>query len=182
MWYDIAMIETSDKRILFHESQHFRQVWLWVLIAAISLVVLYGMFQQLILGNPFGNNPTSDSGLVIMGIIFGFGFPVFLYYMHLVIEVREDGLYYRFVPFHLSFRKIEFADLMKYQARTYSPIKDYGGWGIRYGQGGAAYNISGNRGVLLMQANGKSIMLGSQRPEELVEAINLALGKSPKQN
>ena len=174
------MANVNDTRIFFHETQHFRQIWLWALVVAISLVVIYAMIQQLILDNPFGGNPASDLGLVIMGIIFGLGFPVFFYCLHLAIEVREDGLYYRFVPFHLSVRKIEFADLMKYQARTYSPIKEYGGWGIRYGQGGVAYNISGNRGVQLLLTNGKSIMLGSQRPEELVEAIDRAMGKSPK--
>jgi len=171
----------NDTRIFFREVQHFRQIWLWALIVAISLVVIYAMVQQLILGNPFGSNPASDLGLVIMGIIFGFGFPVFFYLLNLATEVREDGLYYRFTPFHFSYRKIELTSLIKYQARTCSPIKEYGGWGIRFGQGGVAYNVSGNRGVQLVLAGGRQILIGSRRPEELVEAINLALGKSPKQ-
>jgi len=134
------------------------------------------MVQQLLLGKPFGSNPAPDLALVIIGIIFGFGFPIFFFFLNLTTEVRKGGLYYRFSPFHLSFRRIALEDLTSYEAQTYSPVKDYGGWGIRYGRGGAAYNVSGNRGVQLEFANGKRILIGSQRPEELAEAIRRALG------
>jgi hypothetical protein len=63
--------------------------------------------------------------------------------------------------------------------QTYRPIRDYGGWGIRYGRGGKAYNVSGNRGVMLELSDGQKLLIGSQRPEELANAINLALGKKP---
>lgn len=97
--------------------------------------------------------------------------------MNLTIEVRPDGLYFRFFPLHRSFRKIASEDLAGYEVRTYSPLKDYGGWGIRYGRRGKAYNVSGNRGVQLEFSNGDKLLLGSQKPEELAEAMNLALGK-----
>jgi len=41
---------------------------------------------------------------------------------------------------------------------------------------GKAYNVSGNRGVQLELLNGGRILIGSQKPEELVKAINLAIG------
>ncbi len=68
-------------------------------------------------------------------------------------------------------------DLKGYEVLTYSPIKDYGGWGIRYGRGGKAYNVRGNRGVQLQLANGQRLLIGSQRPEELSNALALAFGK-----
>jgi hypothetical protein len=34
-----------------------------------------------------------------------------------------------------------------------------------------AYNVSGNRGVDLRLTNGKSLMIGSQRPEEFALAL-----------
>jgi len=63
---------------------------------------------------------------------------------------------------------------------TYSPISDYGGWGIRYGSIGKAYNVSGNRGVQLELLNGERILIGSQKPEELAAAIDLALKSHDK--
>jgi len=55
---------------------------------------------------------------------------------------------------------------------TYSPLKDYGGWGIRYGAKGKAYNVSGNQGVVITLETGQSILIGSQRHEELSSLIN----------
>ena len=79
---------------------------------------------------------------------------------------------------HLSFHKIRLEDLTKYEVRTYSALKDYGGWGIRYGRRGKAYNVSGNCGVQLEFSNGDRLLFGSQKPEEFTKALNLALSKT----
>jgi len=163
---------------LYREVQHFRQLWLWILLLSISLTTIWGMVQQLFLGKPFGNNPAPDTVLIVIVIIFGFGFPYAFYKMNLTTEVRSDGIYYRFFPFHLSFHKIRLEDLTKYEVRTYSALKDYGGWGIRYGWSGRAYNVSGNHGVQLEFSNGGRLLFGSQKPEEFAKAINLALSKA----
>ena len=161
--------------LLYREVQHFRQVWLWVLLLGISSVSIYSVVQQLILDKPFGNNPAPDIFVLIIGLIFGLGFPIFFYKITLTTEVTSDGLYFRFFPLHLSFQKISLEDLKAYEAITYRPLKEYGGWGIRYGAKGKAYNISGNRGVQLELSSGKRILIGSQKPEELVGAIGSAV-------
>ena len=50
---------------------------------------------------------------------------------------------------------------------------DYGGWGIRLG----AYNISGNKGLKIHYTNKNSfkdsILIGTQKPEELSKIIKL---------
>ena len=166
-----------DLNPLYREVQYFRQLWLWILVLGISFVSLWGMVQQLFLGKPFGNNPAPDTVLIVIVIVFGFGFPYAFYKMNLTTEVRSDGIYYRFFPFHLSPRKIGFAELAKYEARTYHAIRDYGGWGIRYGRKGKVYNVSGNRGVQLEFSNGNRLLFGSQKPDEFVTALNLASGK-----
>jgi hypothetical protein len=129
------------------------------------------------MGKPFGNNPASDSMLIVITIIFGFGFPVFMYKINLTTEVREDGLYFRFFPIHQSFRKINLEDITGYNVETYRAVIDYGGWGIKHGRKGQAYNVSGNRGVQLHLSNGKRVLVGSQRPEELAEALKSVLKK-----
>jgi len=97
--------------------------------------------------------------------------PALFVFGRLITEVREDGIYIRFVPFHRRSRKIPFKDLKEYQVRTYRPILDYGGWGIRCGLKGKAYTVSGNRGVQLELTSGERLLVGSQRPEELWQAI-----------
>jgi hypothetical protein len=162
---------------LFRETQYFRQLWIWALVMFISLLSLYGAVQQVVFGEQFGNNPAPDVALVVIAVIFGLGLPVFLYTANLTTEVRDDGLYFRFFPFHLSFRKIGPEDISDFEAQTYRPIRDYGGWGIRFGRKGRAYNVRGNRGVQLELASGKQILFGSQKPEEMAAALSTIVGR-----
>ena len=171
------MTKANRLHPLYREIQYFRQLWLWALVLFISLLSIYGLIQQVILGIPFGSNPAPDAILVIIAVIFGLILPLFLYKTNLTIEVHSDGLYIRFFPFHLSFHKIATEDIKRFEVHTYSPIKEYGGWGIRYGRNGKAYNVSGNRGVQLELSNSKQLLIGSQKPEELAEALNLTSGR-----
>jgi hypothetical protein len=97
-----------------------------------------------------------------------------LWTAELRIEVSQQGLHVRFFPFHLRPRTIDLESIESVQAVTYSPLRDYGGWGIRYGPGSKAYNVSGDKGVILHFKNGKRLLLGSQRHEALAAAIQAA--------
>lgn len=164
----------------FREVQYFRQKWLWVLLGATSLVMI-GIFAdawvtQLVLKRPWGDRPMSDTALVATGafsILAAVGFLFLFYRLRLVTEVRKDGILIHFWP--LARKRIDFAAIRSCRVVTYHPIRDYGGWGIRYGRKGKAYNVSGNQGVELVFAEGKPLLIGSQRPEELAAAINADL-------
>jgi hypothetical protein len=160
----------------FHEVQLFRKTWVLFLVFPIALFLIvlfgYGMIKQLVLGLPWGGKPLSDTALAIIGplwILFGIGLAYLFYSGKLITEVREDGLYVRFFP--LTHQRIPFGEIEDCEVRTYSPIREFGGWGIRYGRRAKAYNASGNRGVQLQLSNGKRLLIGSQRPEELAQAI-----------
>jgi len=170
----------DNTNLLFREVQRFRQVWLWALVIAVAGMVVYAAVQQLILGRQFGSNPAPDYALIIIFIIFGLGLPVLFYMLNLTVEIRSDGLYFRFFPLHRSFQKIALEELSSYEACTYSPVKEYGGWGIRYGSAGKAYNISGNKGLRIVLVNGQKILFGSQMAKELVDAIDMAKGKGKR--
>lgn len=167
----------ENSSIIFREVQQFRQKWLWLIILFIAGILWYGVIRQLVLNIPFGSKPAPDAVLLIFWLIFGIAFPVFFYSIKLITEVRNDGLYICFFPFCFSFHKIALDELKTYEVRSYSPIKEYGGWGIRYGLKGKAYNVSGNRGVQLELSDRKRILIGSQKPEELARAIDLVLKK-----
>lgn len=152
---------------LFREVQQFRQWWLWLLIAPGPIVIWYRTFRHLILGSN-----SLPSGLQLLSwMVGGVGLPLLLYSVRLVTEVRNDGLYLRFFPFHFSFLRFPVDGIRGYAAKTYSPIGEYGGWGIRYGSNGKAYNVSGNRGIQLELDEGKRILVGSQRPLEFLAAL-----------
>lgn len=158
-------------RPFYSEKQRFRHWWLWALILPGPGFLIWAIFRQIFLSNPVGNNPINDIILIVLGLIFGVGFPLFIFTMGLDTEVRKCGVFIRFRPFHQKWVLFDFDSIQKIEAITYSPLKDYGGWGMRYGRRGKAYNVSGNKGVLLTLENDKTVLIGSKNHEMLWSAI-----------
>ena len=162
--------------ILFHEIQRFRQPLMLIFVAVSSIppivIVGYGMINQLVFGNSFIG--TSDRFLIILGIVSilpAIVGPIVLWFSKLQTQVRRDGLYVRFSPFHFSQRKIPLEKVVSFRALTYRPIWDYVGWGLRFRPGGRAYNVRGRQGVRLEFDNGKHLLIGSQKSDQLADAI-----------
>ena len=146
----------------FIEIQQFRQGWLLAIVLAALIYIGFKVFR---------NWPMSGTNMLIYGAI-ALALvlvPVFILSIKMVTEVKNDAIHIRFFP--LKREIIPFSEIAKCDARQYSPIKEYGGWGIRYGTKGMAYNVSGDRGVQLELVNGKRLLIGSQRSEELVKTI-----------
>ncbi len=160
--------------IYFREAQRFRQAWYWLIQIPALAVLGYMVFRQLVLGKPIGNHPASNTALAIIAATVGL-FVVWFIKLELVTEVRDGVLEIRFAGLFVR-RVIPLADIRHFEAKTYRPIRDYGGWGVRWGAAGMAYNVSGNRGVELRLSDGKSLLIGSQRPEELVLALQTRAG------
>ncbi len=164
-------------RVLFREEQRFRQPWLWALVLAIVTFVWYSFLVHMFLHRPVGQSATADVVLVVFWLLFGVGLLALIWWTRLVTEVRNDGLYVRLIPFHRRWQKVPYAQVVRFEACTYNPIRDYGGGGIRYGRKGKAYNVSGNRGVQLELAGGRRLLIGSQQPEAIVRAMEEAMGR-----
>jgi hypothetical protein len=67
--------------------------------------------------------------------------------------------------------RIPTSEILSAEARAYRPVRDYGGWGIRGFGRRRALNARGNLGVLVTRQDGSTLMIGSQRPRELLEAL-----------
>ena len=168
-------MQSSD--VVFREEQSFRQPLLWLILIAFCLLAVVlvgqGVYQQLIQGVPWGDQPLSNTALIavmILMLLFALAFLLLFYIMALIIEVRSDGVFVRFRPFFS--KTIPFSDIKQAQMRVYRPIREYGGWGIRYSNKyGRAYNIRGDHGVQLELSGAEKLLLGSQRAEELARLI-----------
>jgi hypothetical protein len=165
----------------YHEEQRFRQPLLWALMGTSALALIglfgYGMIQQLVLGKPWGDRPMPDGVLLAVGTAV-IGMEAALLWLfasaRLVTQVHERELLLRFRPFHRQPVRLPLEEIVEWEAVTYRPLAEYGGWGIRYGPKGKAYNVSGDRGVRLRLARGESLLIGSQRAGELAAAIGAA--------
>lgn len=161
-----------DNEILFTERQRFRQWWLWFILLGINGLFLFGVIKQVVGGEPYGDKPMSNTGLIITTAL-----TVFLTFLFVSFRletiIRKDGIYVRFFPFHLKFRHYAWETLTKCYVRQYAPIAEYGGWGLRYGfmGKGKALNVSGNKGLQLEFTDNKKLLIGTNKPDELTEIL-----------
>jgi len=160
----------SGTRPLYREVQSGGLWWAWLIVLAVAAVAWWLFVQQLVLGHPLGSDPVPDWAAWIIWALVGLGLPSLVFSMRLVTEVSSQGVTIRFRP--LSRRVVPFADISEVSARTYSPVKEYGGWGIKgWSRRNIAYNISGNQGVQLVLRDGRRILVGSRRAQELARVI-----------
>jgi hypothetical protein len=94
-----------------------------------------------------------------------------IFFMKLSTRIDEEGIQYQFYPFHFSMKKISWDKIEKVGVRTYLPISEFGGWGLRGGfffnKGKEkAVNISGNIGIQLILKSGKKLLIGTQKESE----------------
>lgn len=154
---------------LFYERQSFRllRVRLLLLIPPVILTLL--AIWQAGLGHTWGKQPMSNARLI--------GWSIFLWILYLrlatvrlVTEVTAGQLSVAMRGFWRS-RHIPAADIKSVQVVVYDPARDYGGYGIRKTRQGTAYLAGGNEGVRVELKSGQPVIVGSQRPNELAEAL-----------
>jgi hypothetical protein len=159
----------------FREEQRFE--WFWTAMFCVpALIVGYGLYRQLGLKEP------SISGALlwpafVVAVVVG----VWFLRLKMVTEVRDQGLFVDFVWLWPE-RTIPWDQIRSVEARTYRPIRDFGGWGVRWAARGIVYHARGNRGARMVLASGERVLIGSQRADELARAIaeraGLTLGAS----
>lgn len=155
---DTAATDSSEEGPVFSETQRFQRI-----VLGLSLV----MGAAIGMASINGYTPLETAILTVFPMVF-----VLFYTAKLTTEVRDDGVYVRFFPFHLEPVKIPFQDIEDYHPRRYQPFLDFGGWGIRSEPGTKAYTVSGKKAVRIARKDGKSLLLGSKNPHKLVEAID----------
>lgn len=167
-------------KTLFTEKQRFRQIWVIVIISASLALSVWGFVQQIVFGKPFGNNPTSDWVLILLLLA---PLVIFSFFFALTLHTRVDqyGISYRFAPIHRGERVIKWESVKSCYVRKYKPIAEYGGWGFRRGRNGMAYNTSGNMGLQIELNDGKKLLLGTRKPDELKRTLE-KLGKVKPEN
>lgn len=165
----------DETDVIFREIQRFASWLRWVIAVSMGFGVVLNCFA---LHEMSSRQLLTDTdilpiiSLIALGVLLPIAIALLFWLLKLETEVRADGLYVRFFPFHIQFKKFAPEDWSEHHARTYRPILEYGGWGIRCGwRGGKAYNVSGNQGVQLVFKDGKRLLIGSQKAEELADAI-----------
>lgn len=156
--------------VYFREEQKFESVWTLVWLVPVAIIG-YGLFVEL-----WGGDHPISIFLLTSALIVSLIVAVWFNQIKLITEVRAEGVRIHFVLMWAQ-RTIAWRDIQRVEAITYRPIKDFGGWGVRWATArGIVYNARGNRGVRMELSNGERVLIGSQRTEELISAITQRIG------
>lgn len=150
----------------FHEEQRFGR-WVWAVLAIISVPVIIAAIGLA------GRDPAAVAAILVGPAVVAIITALFAM-AKLVTDVDDRGVH---VSFHLLWptRDTPLEDVQRAHATEYSPLVDYGGWGVRLSWKGWAFNTGGTEGVLVETKSGKRIMIGSRRAKELEAAIAKAI-------
>ena len=153
-------------KILFKEEQRFTQWWLWLLLIGIGVIPLYGIYNQLILGNVVGSKPMSNLGVIIFSV-FVFLVIILFKLIKLKTEISNTELKLKFFPF--------LSKTVKWDEVVSANIVDkgfVGGWGVRiWTSYGTVYNVKGKKGLAIVLKDGSKFLVGTQNENDLKNVI-----------
>ena len=162
--------KTMQPRVLHKE----RSSWSWW----VHLLVWGGVAIAAGAGFANAENVTDPDFLPTIGIPVAIAglIPLFFYglFGYLSAQVTEAGISLRWGPVGWIRKFIPFETITKAEAVTYSPLMEFGGWGIRMRGKKRAWTVRGNRAVRMELTDGKVFYLGSDRPERFAEWIRSA--------
>jgi hypothetical protein len=161
---------------LFHEEQGYGWPWPGMLLVLVGLATALaviapfgaGMWQQLVLGKPWGDKPMPDAALYLVGplaILLSF-LPFAVLFTRLLVEVRTDGIRIELVRLRGP-RVIAREEVQGVSLTHIGPF----GWGESRQWRRVVYRMAGSEGVELELAGGKKVVIGSERPRSLLDAV-----------
>lgn len=94
------------------------------------------------------------------------------------VIVNEEGIRYRFFPFHLRPHRIYWYEVEDAKLRTFSALSEFGGWGVRYNFffGTKAFIARSGTGLFLKIKDGRRRMFSISDPEQLLSWLPLHAG------
>lgn len=168
-----------NSQVLYEE----RSGWSWWVHPLIGLTFLAAVFSlvELARGNVGGWEGAMPVWEAALLLLLGFGLPGSIYALmgQLRTRITSEGIEIRWGFLEVIRKNILFAEVEGVEAITYSPLGEFGGWGIRIGGNKKkAWTVRGNRAVLLRLKDGTHFYLGSDRPERVLQWVLSAMKRS----
>jgi membrane protease YdiL (CAAX protease family) len=150
---------------VFKEEQRFTQTWLIILLVICTIIPITTIIQKYLKVNETISIKEFIATIVVIIVSISV-----LFFFKLTTKIDEKGIHYQFFPFHFSMKLIPWNEISKVGTRTYFPISEFGGWGLKGGfffnKGkGKAINVSGDIGIQLILKNGDKLLIGTQKKE-----------------
>lgn len=146
---------------VFQEEQRFPMMWSIIVLLLTLPLMIYVFF--------FSDEKENLSRFEYYFAVIAYLLVIFLIHsIKMTTTVTKEDIRVRFTPFHIKPKVFAWSEIENAFVRDYKPVREYGGWGVRYSfKNGRAYNIAGNKGLQLELNNGKKVLIGTQKEMEL---------------
>ena len=155
--------------------------WLWLVFSLVSaLIFSYGLYQQLVLKRPWGDNPMNDRGLIYVSVAVTLAFTI-IYFVYknirMIIDITGSAIVLKYVPYLKNDVVFRFEEIESFHKKEYTLFKGVGGRGIKRNplRRLTSYTVSGKKSVVLNLKSGHKVLIGTQRPEAFVSSIARAM-------
>lgn len=152
------MVSVPTTMPAFEETQWFYRRWWWLVLGLTGLAISPLAFVS---NKPHGLQALLITVPLVLGLLAG------LWFTKLTVRVDTVGVHYQYTPLLNRWRHWPWSEFQQVFPRVYSPLGDYGGWGIRGLPGNLAYNVWGPAGLQLVFRGGNKLLLGTRQPTEL---------------
>jgi hypothetical protein len=164
---------------IFIEQQKFTQPLVIIALSIAFAVTGFSIYKEwdTIITGSFTEKLGALSGLIIVLL-------VVLLFVNLKLKTRidEKGVYYQFFPFQFSFKFAAWNTISSCTIRKYNGLTEFGGWGMKgyiYGNR-RCYTTKGTIGLQIEFKNGKHLLIGTQRKEDLQRTLDTYKSKITK--
>jgi hypothetical protein len=179
------LITKPMKRTYFEEVQRTREnPWILVLILVTILAALIplgtGVYWQLIKGEPWGNEPLSDRGLILLFIFIVVVCSLsawILLSLTLEVKVDDQGIHYRFVPVKFKWQLISIAEIAQHSFENQFGFFEAPRLGYHRNRfkNTISFRVAGRQHERITLKNGRKFLFGTQHGEEFDRALKRIL-------
>lgn len=110
---------------------------------------------------------------VLIGLV---GIALVLVYGGFRTLVTRETITVRMGMLGIRLLKLRTSDIQSAELHSFSPLKDFGGYGIRFNKKMKAYFLNGDRGVKITTRAGKQYLIVSDHPERLATVVGTVTG------
>ena len=150
--------------IEFTERQTFLRHWWPLLLLPVVITVVPALLQ-------YSGHWPQNRGAAWIGPVTAAVITVLFFLVRLDTRLDGSGVYYRLSPLHRKWQHQPWATISRASVRTYDPLAEYGGWGLKGSATNRTYNVAGTDGLQLELTDGRRILLGTQQPALLGKVL-----------
>jgi hypothetical protein len=164
-----------EETVIFAERQRCTWWFLWGVIILATVVAIASAVADKLFDVQFANVPPNDAVYIVSYTIIALiVIPSAL--LKLTVRITDKAIYLHMAPPPLDSMcesKFEWSSIAKAYVRDYHELKEYGGFGIRYGspEVGDAISMNAKTGLQLELKSGRKVLISTRKPEELKAAL-----------